>query len=251
MNAYEHLIRQSDHFVYIENQFFISSCDVEGTTIQNRIGDALVERIERAFENGDKWRACIVIPLMPGFQNSVDSQDGSSIRLIMQCQYRSICRGDRSIFGRLRQKGIEPRDYIEFYALRQWGKIGPTKSLTTEQLYIHAKCMIVDDRACIIGSANINERSMLGNRDSEVACVVTDQQTVPSFMGGKPYEVGAFPHTLRMRLMREHLGIDVDEYYSRNQNEAEAGLAVDPVLEEIGRKSVSYTHLTLPTIYSV
>ena len=28
--------------------------------------------------------------------------------------------------------------------------------------------MIVDDRACIIGSANINDRSLLGYRDSEV-----------------------------------------------------------------------------------
>ena len=29
-------------------------------------------------------------------------------------------------------------------------------------------------------------------------------------MGGKPFEVGRFPHTLRLRLMREHLGVDVD-----------------------------------------
>mgnify|MGYP003877630065 CR=1 FL=1 len=29
--------------------------------------------------------------------------------------------------------------------------------------------MIVDDRQVIIGSANINDRSMMGNRDSEVA----------------------------------------------------------------------------------
>lgn len=29
-------------------------------------------------------------------------------------------------------------------------------------------------------------------------------------MAGKPYMVGRFAHTLRMRLMREHVGIDVD-----------------------------------------
>ena len=233
MNAYEHLIRESDHFVYIENQFFISSCDVEGTTIHNKIGDALVDRIERAHTYGQKWRACIVIPLMPGFQNSVDSQDGTSVRLIMQCQYRSICRGEKSIFGRLNAKGIDPRDYIEFYALRQWGKIGPLKSLTTEQLYIHAKCMIVDDRACIIGSANINERSMLGSRDSEVAAVVTDQQTIPSFMGGQPYEVGEFPHTLRMRLMREHLGIDIDEYYNGEEPATEDQAPLKKAMDDL------------------
>ena len=32
--------------------------------------------------------------------------------------------------------------------------------------------MIVDDRAFIIGSANINDRSMLGARDQEIAIVV-------------------------------------------------------------------------------
>ena len=29
-------------------------------------------------------------------------------------------------------------------------------------------------------------------------------------MAGKPFKVGRFSHTLRVRLMREHLGIDVD-----------------------------------------
>ena len=217
MNAYVHLIKHSQRFVYIENQFFITSCVVEGTTIHNKIGDALVERIIRAYENDEHWGACIVIPLMPGFQNSVDSQDGTSIRLIMQCQFRSINRGESSIFGRLRAKGIDPEDYIRFYSLRQWGKIGPKKVLTTEQLYIHAKCMVVDDRSVIIGSANINERSMLGSRDSEVAAMITDTRMIPSFMGGEPFEVGEFAHTLRKRLMREHLGTDVDVIYRREQ----------------------------------
>ncbi|KAK4503636.1 hypothetical protein PRZ48_004551 [Zasmidium cellare] len=221
MNAYVTLIQTSEHFVYIENQFFVSSCTVEGTTIHNKIGDAIVERAIQAHEKREAWQCCLVIPLMPGFQNSVDAQDGTSVRLIMQCQYRSICRGDTSIFGRLRAVGIDPEDYVRFYSLRQWGKIGPRKCLTTEQLYIHAKCMIVDDRSVIIGSANINERSMLGSRDSEVASIVTDTCMIPSFMGGKPYSVGEFPHSLRKRLMREHLGIDVDAIYRREQMAAE------------------------------
>ncbi|PLB39369.1 phospholipase D [Aspergillus candidus] len=211
MNAYVKMIEESDHFVYIENQFFVSTCEIDGRKIENSIGDALVERITRAAKNKEAWRAVIVIPLMPGFQNTVDSEGGTSVRLIMMCQYRSICRGETSIFGRLRALGIEPEDYIQFFSLRTWGKIGPQKQLVTEQLYIHAKCMVVDDRAAIIGSANINERSMLGSRDSEVASVVRDTDMIWSTMNGRPYLVGRFPHTLRMRLMREHLGIDVDE----------------------------------------
>jgi phospholipase D1/2 len=222
MNAYVQMISTSQHFVYIENQFYISSCEVLGTRIENRISDALVDRIKRAHQNQEDWRACLIIPLMPGFQNSVDQQDGSSVRLIMTCQYRSICRGEQSIFGRLRAAGIEPEDYIQFYALRSWGAVGPNKALVTEQLYIHAKCMIVDDRVAIIGSANINERSMLGSRDSEVAAVVRDTEMLDSYMAGEPFKVGKFPHTLRMRLMREHLGVDVDNIVEDQQSDVDS-----------------------------
>ena len=126
--AYIKMIEGSEHFVYIENQFFISSCSTDQTAIQNHIGDALVERICRAHKNEEAWRAIIVIPLVPGFQNTVEQEGGTSVRLIMQYQYRSICRGESSIFGRLRAEGIEPSDYIDFYALRQWGKIGPQEA---------------------------------------------------------------------------------------------------------------------------
>jgi phospholipase D1/2 len=34
--------------------------------------------------------------------------------------------------------------------------------------------MIVDDRKMIIGSANINDRSLLGDRDSELAMICED-----------------------------------------------------------------------------
>ncbi|KAK5958018.1 Phospholipase D1 [Knufia fluminis] len=211
MNAYVKMIEESEHFVYMENQFFITSCETEGATVYNKIGDALVERITRAANNDEPWRAMIVIPLIPGFQNTVEEEGGTSVRLIMQYQYRSICRGESSIFGRLKALGIEPEDYIQFYSLRQWGKIGPRQALATEQLYIHAKVIIVDDRIALIGSANINERSQLGNRDSEVAAVVRDTDMFVSRMNGMPYRVGRFAHTLRMRLMREHLGLDVDK----------------------------------------
>lgn len=36
-------------------------------------------------------------------------------------------------------------------------------------IYVHAKGMVVDDEYVIIGSANINQRSMAGSRDTEIA----------------------------------------------------------------------------------
>ena len=40
-------------------------------------------------------------------------------------------------------------------------------------IYVHSKMMIIDDRRTIIGSANINDRSMMGDRDSELAVNIT------------------------------------------------------------------------------
>ena len=36
-------------------------------------------------------------------------------------------------------------------------------------IYVHAKGMIVDDEYLIMGSANINQRSMAGTKDTEIA----------------------------------------------------------------------------------
>ncbi len=47
--------------------------------------------------------------------------------------------------------------------------------------------MIVDDRYVIIGSANINDRSMLGIRDSEIACWINDKVYIPSKMNNEFY----------------------------------------------------------------
>ncbi|KAL8864624.1 MAG: hypothetical protein Q9174_007282, partial [Haloplaca sp. 1 TL-2023] len=81
----------------------------------------------------------------------------------------------------------------------------------------------------IIGSANINERSMLGSRDSECAAVVRDTDMLWSTMNENPYLVGRFPHTLRMRLMREHLGIDVDAVMEEERAEDEFEHDMDEV----------------------
>ncbi|KAJ8146063.1 hypothetical protein OY671_000857 [Metschnikowia pulcherrima] len=208
--AYLKLIETSEHFIYIENQFFVTSCFIDGTEIKNRIGDALVDRIIRAHREGKTWKAIILIPLVPGFESQVDQVDGSSVRVVMQCEYMSISRGSSSLFAKLRKAGIDPDDYIQFFSLRKWGSVGPDRTLVTEQLYIHAKLMIADDRAAIIGSANINERSMRGSRDSELATIIRDTDTIDSTMNGMPYKVGKFVHSLRLRLMREHLGVAVD-----------------------------------------
>lgn len=41
--------------------------------------------------------------------------------------------------------------YISFYSLRTHGTLGPDSGVVTEQIYVHSKLMIVDDRVVIIG----------------------------------------------------------------------------------------------------
>ena len=61
-------------------------------------------------------------------------------------------------------------NYIRFFGLRNHALFN--KKPVTEIIYIHSKLMIVDDKRAIIGSANINDRSLLGYRDSELAMVI-------------------------------------------------------------------------------
>ena len=67
----------------------------------------------------------------------------------------------------------------------------------TELVYVHSKLIIVDDRCCLIGSANINDRSQLGKRDSEVATFMEDTEFEPSLMNGAEFMAGKFCGSLR------------------------------------------------------
>lgn len=209
-NAYLKLIEESEHYIYIENQFFVTTSEWDGVVVENKIGNAIVDRIIKAHTLKKPWKAIIIIPLMPGFDSPVDQPAASALRVIIQCQYQSISRGTSSIFGKLKKLGINPNKYIHFFSLRKWSRFGHDNNIRTEQLYVHAKLLIVDDRSCIIGSANINERSQLGNRDSEVAAIIRDTDTVNSKMNNKPHVAGKFALELRQKLMREHMGCDVD-----------------------------------------
>lgn len=80
-------------------------------------------------------------------------------------------------------------------------------SFVSEELYIHSKLMIVDDRRVLIGSANINDRSQLGDRDSEIAIVIEDTEQVQSTMNGKPHLATRFAAGFRRRLFMQHMGM--------------------------------------------
>ncbi|XP_032197235.1 phospholipase D1 isoform X5 [Mustela erminea] len=163
--AYVHVIENSKHYIYIENQFFISCADDK--VVFNKIGDAIAQRILKA--------------------------------------HRTMCRGENSILGQLKEKlGNQWINYISFCGLRTHAEL--EGNLVTELIYVHSKLLIADDNTVIIGSANINDRSMLGKRDSEMAVIVQDTETVPSVMDGEEYQAGRFAQGLRLQCFRVVLG---------------------------------------------
>ncbi|KAL3812959.1 hypothetical protein ACJIZ3_014227 [Penstemon smallii] len=210
-NAYCSLIERAEHSIYIENQFFISGLSGD-EIIRNRVLEALYRRIMRAHNEKRCFRVIIVIPLLPGFQGGVDDSGAASVRAIMHWQYRTICRGNKSILHNLYNLiGPKMHDYLSFYGLRAYGKLFDGGPVASSQVYVHSKIMIIDDRTTLVGSANINDRSLLGSRDSEIAVLIEDKEYVDSRMGGQPWKAGKFASSLRISLWSEHLGLHTGE----------------------------------------
>ncbi|XP_022363216.1 phospholipase D1 isoform X3 [Enhydra lutris kenyoni] len=201
--AYLHVIENSKHYIYIENQFFISCADDK--VVFNKIGDAIAQRILKAHRESQRYRVYVVIPLLPGFEGDISTGGGNALQAIMHFNYRTMCRGENSILGQLKAKlGNQWINYISFCGLRTHAEL--EGNLVTELIYVHSKLLIADDNTVIIGSANINDRSMLGKRDSEMAVIVQDTETVPSVMDGEEYQAGRFAQGLRLQCFRVVLG---------------------------------------------
>ncbi|OAX84109.1 hypothetical protein ACJ72_01521 [Emergomyces africanus] len=310
-NAYAAIIRDSEHFIYIENQFFITSTGNSQKPIENKIGAAIVERILRAARAGEKYKMIVVIPSVPCFAGELHDDVALGIRAIMEFQYTSINRGGHSIMEMIAKEGYNPMDYIRFYNLRNYDRINASAEMrkaeqrsgvdyqdaqkqhddkvtanrpsafdttaayqpyqqaahqvshstgsgrwnsvsecymlggedirkvpwehpgdvseidafVSEELYVHSKVLIADDRTVICGSANLNDRSQLGDHDSEIAVIIQDPTPLESSMNGKPYLVSKFAATLRRQLCRKHLGlIPVQDYQRPTANSEPVGV---------------------------
>jgi len=196
------IFEESEKFIYIENQFFISS--LAGPVVKNTIALTLLNRIRKAINNKEDFRVVVVIPAHPDGAY----KDSASVRLIMKFQYHTISRGGNSLLETLRKEYpyVNIDQYLKFYSLRGYGILN--NQIHTEQIYVHAKLLIVDDRSIVIGSANINDRSLIGERDSEIGIVVRGKHDLKIQMNGTDYFVNSFAHSFRVSLWQEHLGMD-------------------------------------------
>ena len=76
------LIRQASHFIYIENQFFITGG--VPPVKNNLISSAIVERILRAARSGQKFKVIVVMPAIPGFAGDLKDDASLGTRAIME-----------------------------------------------------------------------------------------------------------------------------------------------------------------------
>lgn len=291
-HAYIEIITAAKHFIYIENQFFITATDDKQNPIMNKIGRAIVDRILRAARERQRFRIIVIMPAIPAFAGDLQVESSLGTRAIMEFQYRSINR-DRgfSIMEQITKAGVNPKEYIRFYNLRSYDRINASRTMdqtqeasgvsydaaaaalgqkvsgyspaaygypsvqgdehlryqqaapggntewdsvakcamlgggdirqvpwngdparemdnfVSEELYIHSKLLIADDRIVICGSANLNDRSQLGDHDSEIAIIIDDPTPLPSSMNGVQYQASHFAATLRRQIFRKHLGL--------------------------------------------
>jgi phospholipase D1/2 len=243
MNAWISAIDKAEHFIYIEQQFFISSLLKED--VSNGVAEALRLRIARAHRDGQTFRVIVVMPLLPSFPaGNFGESETAILEAVIHWNYHSISRGKDSLFGRLHHMDGIPEDelhkYISVYGLRTHGEIGGRPA--SEIVYVHSKLLIVDDRITIIGSANINDRSMTGDRDSEVAVRYEDTEMIEGTMNGEPCQVGKFSHSLRTFIFREHLGLLPTQQTTTSQP-ADPLSVEDPVCDQF------YLHTWMETAH--
>ncbi|GFP80141.1 phospholipase d delta [Phtheirospermum japonicum] len=164
--AYIQAIRSAQHFVYIENQYFLGSSfawpSYENAGADNLIPMELALKIASKIRANERFAVYVVIPMWPE-----GAPDSASVQEILYWQDTA------------------------------------SKKFRRFMIYVHAKGMVVDDEYVMLGSANINQRSMAGSRDTEIA--MGAYQPRYTWSKKKDHPMGQV-YGYRMSLWAEHIG---------------------------------------------
>ncbi|VFQ84022.1 unnamed protein product [Cuscuta campestris] len=234
--AYVKAIRSAQHYIYIENQYFIGSSynwsQYKDVGANNLIPMEIALKVAEKIRAHERFAAYIVIPMWPE-----GNPTGAATQRILFWQHKTMQMMYETIYKALVEVGLEgafsPQDYLNFYCLgnreappsandasrtENNGPANSPQALCKKNrrfmIYVHSKGMIVDDEKVIIGSANINQRSLEGTRDTEIAMGAYQphytwarKQSIPK---GQIYGY-------RMSLWAEHLGV-VEDCFKRPES---------------------------------
>ncbi|CAM0146607.1 unnamed protein product [Urochloa decumbens] len=234
-SAYVKAIRSAQRFIYIENQYFIGSSfcwpSCKNAGADNLIPIELALKIASKIMAKERFAVYIVIPMWPEGNPTT-----AAMQQILFWQGQTMSMMYKIVADTLQNQGLvdaHPQDYLNFYCLgkreRADGDVSSPKTLCNDtsplhvaqkfrrfMIYVHSKGMIVDDEYVIIGSANINQRSMEGSRDTEIA--MGAYQPHYKWAGNTCPPRGQV-HGYRMSLWAEHLGGAVEECFRRPETE--------------------------------
>ncbi|XP_047329160.1 phospholipase D beta 1-like [Impatiens glandulifera] len=234
-SAYVKAIRSAQHFIYIENQYFLGSSynweNHKDLGVNNLIPMEIALKIANKIRGNQRFAAYIVIPMYPEGGSTTNAT-----QRILYWQNKTMQMMYDVIYKALQEVGLdnqyEPQDYLNFFCLgnretRQFGDdsdVGKNVPKNSPQflaqknrrfmIYVHSKGMIVEDEYVILGSANINQRSLEGSRDTEIAMGAYQPQFTWARKGSKPY--GQI-YGYRMSLWAEHTGV-VEDCFVQPEN---------------------------------
>ncbi|GFY99606.1 phospholipase D beta 1 [Actinidia rufa] len=227
--AYVKAIRAAQHFIYIENQYFIGSSYNWSSYKDIATG--------KTFSIGES----IYVEALVGLSlfKPASSQKSSIDGVVAQVQNNLI---PMEIALKIAEKIRANERFAAYIVVPMWPEGNPTGAATqrilfwqvagsdsssTESstantpqvlsrknrrfmIYVHSKGMIVDDEYVILGSANINQRSMEGTRDTEIAMgAYQPHHTWARKLSNPRAQIYGY----RMSLWAEHLGI-IDDCFT-------------------------------------
>jgi len=256
MRQYVNLIRNAVSFIYIENQYFLGSSyswlEDTDTPSTHIIPREITQKIINKIEAEESFHVYVCIPMYPeGDPASVPSQE------ILRWQFRTMESMYKRIAIAIEKSGCgtHPSDHLSFYCLGKREGLEDIEPVLSDlsspapatgaelvreslrhQIYVHSKLMIVDDDYIVIGSANINQRSLAGERDSEI-CIGAFQPNHSIAAGPPRGDI----HTFRLALWSAHLGGYNTQF--ENPNSAECLAYVKTVTEEFWRVYTADTPL--------
>eukprot|EP01065_Artemidia_motanka_P035282 TRINITY_DN43195_c0_g1_i1.p1 TRINITY_DN43195_c0_g1~~TRINITY_DN43195_c0_g1_i1.p1 ORF type:complete len:1341 (+),score=440.22 TRINITY_DN43195_c0_g1_i1:70-4092(+) len=261
-------IQAAKYHVYLENQYVASSCDAgcPDSNPQNLVFAALLQRLREARKKGaeDPFLATLVLTLP---EESDETAQG-----IIKWLLVSVSRGEHSLFAALRADGWTPDEiharvsavFLRSHAVLPPWPHGADPPLGMEphvppvlptdgpyswrardealrsgkhvavhaMVFVHSKLLIVDDKLLLCGSANLNDRSLVGRRDSELCLLCSDDDLVETTMRGEKVQVGRMAHETRVRLMEEHAGLLWSSDVTPYRHGSRSSVFADPLCAE-------------------
>jgi len=268
-DAMVNCIRAARAYIYIENQFFMSDCgtDVHGTNhpSENKLITELANAIGQAIYADQAFHVWLVLPEHPEGMleaSATLSQAWWALQGIKHGNTSLINRINATILKKnktkwsvdkpmksnqdvqdiLKMHGMENkwREYLTVMNVRNYGQTN--RGVVTEMIYVHSKLLIVDDAVAIIGSANINDRSLTGNGDTELAAVIVDDANAKMMDLGQGVKrvTRKFARDLRMQLWKKHFGMLIDTPTTGTQKETAPplGINIEKPLDTVSIKGI-------------